>query len=172
MIGRAIGLAVACVAAVGLMLAPADAQDRSPAAQGTPQQAAGVQPPAGGEAEEIDAGTDPSKSSRRINLFHRYYKIQNGFSFNTTTAQLVFPILAGGGNVQLKIPFTYAELPDERPFGIGDMSFNVILLPTKWESLKAHWSHARLTPFVGLETFIPSADSTLRIDPESSTSRH
>lgn len=44
----------------------------------------------------------------------------------------------------------------------------MILLPTKWESMKGYWTHARVTPFVGIETFIPSADSTLRIDPESS----
>lgn len=70
--------------------------------------------------------------------------------------------------LQLKIPFTYAELPQVRPFGIGDVSVNLILIPTKWDSLKSHWTHRRITPFAGAETFVPSADSTLRVDRSSS----
>jgi hypothetical protein len=165
---QAVGLAVVFVAGLGFMRATAEAQDRSSSSVLTASQQTTGQATEGADAGELDAGTDPSKSSRRINLYHEYYKIQNGAAFNTTTAQLVFPILAGGGNLQLKLPFTYAELPEERPFGIGDISVNVILLPTRWESLKGHWTHARVTPFFGIETFIPSADSTLRIDPESS----
>ncbi len=139
-------------AALCLIAAPAVAQGTSAAQQPPPH-------------EELDAGTDPSKSSRRLNLYHEYYKIENGFSFNTTNAVISLPILGGGGSLTLTIPFTYAELPQVRPFGIGDVKVKVMLIPTLWPSLKSHWSHPRVIPFAGTEFGIPTADSTLRLDP-------
>lgn len=116
-----------------------------------------------------DAGTDPSKAARRFMLFHEYYKIQgNGFNFNTTTAQVVLPILGGGGTFGLNVPFTYAELPRANPFGLGDIYGRLILLPTKWDLFKecgGEWPFKRVIPFFGTDIYFPTADTTLLLNP-------
>jgi hypothetical protein len=86
----------------------------------------------GGAAGGPDAGTDPSKAKRRFNLFHEYYNIKgSGFDFNTTTMSVVLPILGGGGTLGVNVPFTYAELPQANPFGLGDAYARFIFMPTK-----------------------------------------
>lgn len=123
-----------------------------------------------GEAGGPDAGTDPSKAKRRFNLYHEFYRFQNGFSFNTTTATAVLPILGGGGTFGFNVPFTYADLPGPAgvsAFGLGDVYARFILLPTKWEWFKERfdWPFERVTPFFGTDIYFPTAENSLLLNP-------
>lgn len=136
-------------------------QEASPAGGTAPA------PAAGGSSSEPDSGNDPSKAKNRFNLYHEYYRIQNGFNFNTTTAAVTLPIFAGGGSFTFHAPFTYAELPGANPFGIGDVYGRLILMPTKWDIFKQHcdWPFPKVTPIFGTEIYFPTAASTLARDP-------
>ncbi|WP_029629873.1 hypothetical protein [Zavarzinella formosa] len=114
-----------------------------------------------------DAGTDPSKLKRRFTFYHEYYRIQNGLSFNTTTLSATLPILGGGGSVGINVPFTYADLPKAKPFGLGDVYTRFIFLPTKWEDVREvfEWPFKTVLPIIGTDVYLPTADSQLVLNP-------
>lgn len=142
------------------------AQATAPAAGG--QAAAGGAGGGGDQGGGPDAGTDPSKAKRRFNLFHEYYNIKgSGFDFNTTTMSVVLPILGGGGTLGVNVPFTYAELPQANPFGLGDAYARFIFMPTKsvwFKEAGLEWPFHRVIPVVGTDIYFPTADTTLRLD--------
>lgn len=170
----AAGLAITLVGVTATGQAPDDTAFRVLAepiqlAQATaPGAAAGRGEAAGGGEGGPDAGTDPSKAKRRFVMYHEYYKIQgSGANFNTTTASVILPILGGGGTFALNVPFTYADLPGAKPFGIGDIYGRFILIPTTWDFFKERWCWPleKVVPVIGTDIYFPTAENTLAINP-------
>jgi hypothetical protein len=126
---------------------------------------------AGGGGDAPDPGTDPSKAKRRFLFYHEYFNIQGtDNNFNTTTVAAILPILGGGGTFGVFVPFTYAEIPQPRanPFGLGDVYGRMILMPSTWDEFKGDWPFQKVIPIIGTDIYLPTADSTLVINPYAS----
>ncbi|MCI0702203.1 MAG: hypothetical protein L0241_14055, partial [Planctomycetia bacterium] len=124
-----------------------------------------------GGGDGPDAGTDPSKAKRRFTLYSEYYRIQNGLSFNTTTANVTLPILGGGGTFGFNVPFTYTDVPapagNISAFGLSDVYARFIMLPTTWQAFKERcdWPFPNVIPVFGTDIYFPTAENNLLFNP-------